>query len=677
MQLTSIRAKLLVSFLTFFIGSFFVLSGVSYYISQQALTKSVNEVAMSVGKDYAKQINYEINDIVVRLEGLAALERIREGSDKQAIIAALAEGKKRLDKLGTGLFISLDGSAVRFDGSTGQLGDRDYFKQVLATSKPVVSEMLISQGTGKVSVNIAVPVMNNGRVTGVVTGPFPLELLTEIVKEVKFLETGYGLVADDSGLILAHPRAPELIGKLNLKEKKVNPELKLAAAELDDRLVECFKISAEQEKQVRGQYTFVDGIKRVAVFTPINIPGGQRWVMMVTAPAVEAERETSTLMWTMLIISLVCVVIASVFVIFMSKKFAKPIAVIRDECMLLTEGDLQERNFAVTSQDEIGQLAHGFRDMRTNLRMLVTSVLSQSQQLAASSEELTASAQQSAQAANQVAGSITEIAAGSVRQAAAADYLTQVADELAKQTGQISATALEVSEIAESTSQEAQQGRLAVNQTIEQMNKIGKGSIQIQTAIAELSQGSNEINEIVNLISTIAGQTNLLALNAAIEAARAGEHGRGFAVVAEEVRKLAEQSNQAAQQIGTLIKHNQINMEQAVIATQAGAEGIKTGVETVNDTGKVFTKIVESIFQLTIQIKEISNAMNKMAAGNKTLVASIQEIDKVSKENAAESEMVSAATEEQSASMQEIASSSHSLAKLAGELQESVAKFKV
>ncbi|MDR3565278.1 MAG: methyl-accepting chemotaxis protein, partial [Negativicutes bacterium] len=454
-------------------------------------------------------------------------------------------------------------------------------------------------------------------------------------------------------------------------------DLKLKETELDDRIIALFKKVSESGKQAQGKYVFVDGVSRVAVYTPIDLPGGQRWIMIVSAPEAEVTREAATLGKTALSISLVLLLLAMVFIVVISRRFAKPIALIRDECLLLTQGDFREREAKVHSEDEIGQLAGGFRQMRTNLRGLVTQVQSQADQVAAAAEELTASAQQSADAANQVAGSITEIAQGTDKQAAAANKITEVAEEMSASTEQITATAREVSGIAGSTSQEAEQGRRAVEEAIGQMTQIGQGSEAVQSAIAELAHGSQEISEIVTLIATIAGQTNLLALNAAIEAARAGEHGRGFAVVAEEVRKLAEQSNQAAQQIEALIRRNQTNMDQAVVATQAGTSGVKAGVTVVNTAGETFRKIAGSVIQLSTQIKDISESMEQMASASQTLVSSIQDVDKVSRENAAEAQMVSAATEEQSASMEEIASSSQGLAKLAGDLQAAVAKFRV
>jgi methyl-accepting chemotaxis protein len=671
------KMRLLAILLPFFILSFGALAGISYYLSQTALSQNVDAVAVAVGNDYSNRVKAYVNDAVLQLESFSAIKAIHNPTDQQQLVAALVECTKHLGSLENVTYIAPDGSAVRPNGTTFNLSDRQYFKQVIATKKSVVSEVLLSKTTGKTSVNVAVPVFFNEQMTGVLTGTISLEKLGALIKDIQFQDTGYGVIADDSGSILIHPRVPETVGKLSFTEKKINPELKLKETELDDRFLNLFKAAAGQGKPVQGIYRFADGVTRIGVFTPVDLPGEQRWVLIVTAPEAEATQAVTSLAQAMLVGALVCLALAILFISLMSKRIAAPLTVIRDECLQLAEGDLREREANVVSADELGQLAQGFRAMRTSLHALVTKVLSQSEQLAAASEELTASAQQSAEAANQVAGSITEIAEATEKQSTAASHIAAVAQETAAKTEKIALAAQDVNAIALTTSQAAEQGRQAVDRTIEQMNEIGKGSLALETAIAELSKGSKEINEIVTLISTIAKQTNLLALNAAIEAARAGEQGRGFAVVAEEVRKLAEESNRAAQQIGTLIQHNQMNMDQAVAAAQSGAEGIRTGVSLVQTTGETFNHITEGIFRLSDQIKSITESIDQMADSNQSLVITIQEIDAVSKHAAAESQTVSAATEEQSASIQEVASSSQSLATLANDLQAAVAKFKV
>ena len=144
----------------------------------------------------------------------------------------------------------------------------------------------------------------------------------------------------------------------------------------------------------------MDGITRIAVATPVDLPGDQRWIMMVAAPEAEMNKETNTLAKTLLAVALVCLAAAVAAIVFIAKRFAKPITVLRDECLLLAQGDLRERAIDASSEDEIGQLAQGFREMRANLHKLVSKVHAEAEQLAASSEELTASAEQSAQAAS-------------------------------------------------------------------------------------------------------------------------------------------------------------------------------------------------------------------------------------------------------------------------------------
>lgn len=675
MKIKNIQTRLLVILLPLIFAILGVMFGVSYYLSQQALTKSINATARAVGGDYANRLQSDIELNIARLEDLANLQRIRTGTDKTQIVEAMAEFQNRLGTYDVVVFASPDGLGVNTLGSAANYADREYFKKVMSTKKSIVSDPLISKATGKMAVVLAVPVTNNGQVTGVLIGTISLDKLTVLLKDLKFLDTGYGQLADAGGLIIAHPKSPEFQDKLNLRDKKINSELKLPQTELDDRLVTLFTSAADSGKQVLGFYNF--GEEKIAVFTPINLPGDKRWVMTVAAPAAEATHELDVLARTMLILCIVCLLITVASIIFMARRFAKPISLIRDECLLLAQGDLREQARNIFSEDEIGQLASGFRQMRTNLRDLVTKVHTQSEQLAASSEQLTASAEQSAQAANQVAASITDVATGAEEQLVAANAAATVVETISASIEQIAATTSDVAVQSTQAVSKANEGNKSVNTAVSQMIQIEQTVNTSAQVVAELGERSKEIGQIVDTISGIAGQTNLLALNAAIEAARAGDQGRGFAVVAEEVRKLAEQSQTAAKHIATLINGIQGDTDKAVLAMSQGTKEVKLGTEVVNAAGQAFQEIVTLVTQVSDQVQEIAVAIDQMASGSQQIVGSVNRIDDLSKKAVGEAQTVSAATQEQSASMEEIASSSHSLAQLAMDLREAVSKFHV
>ncbi|MDR3562983.1 MAG: methyl-accepting chemotaxis protein [Negativicutes bacterium] len=679
LKAASIRVRLLIIILSLMVVSLSGLAGLSYYFSKQALSRSVDEAAMAVGVDYAARVKASVAEMIIYSQDLANTRSMRSGNDRVLMAEAMADTLKRSDKVFATIgFIALDGNSFRYDLSTVFLGDREYFKKAVTTRQLVISDPVLSRAIGKLSFQVVSPVLDySGAVIGVINGTVSLDNLSELMNRLKFKETGYGAVFDKTGMAIAHGKNPDFVGRLNLAEKKINPELKLGVSELDDRLMSLYKAASEGGKQVKGTYTNVDGVPHLAIFTPIDLPGGQRWVMMVSAPEAEAVREVGTLSVLMLAVSAAFIVLGALFVLFISARFTRPIVKIRDEALMLAEGNLKRREIGIQARDEIGQLAEAFGQMADNLRNLVAKVQAKAETVAASSEQLTASAQRSADAASQVAGSISTITEGSDEQAAAVSNMSAVVAQMSANIEQIAATGKQIGEIAVSTLQSTGQGRTAIDNAMEQMRHIGEGAEAVQKTIGNLAQGSREIGEIVDLISAIAGQTNLLALNAAIEAARAGEAGRGFAVVAEEVRKLAEESNKAAQKIAGLIHRNEVDMNQAIAVTQDSNKGVETGIQVVESAGDSFRAITAAVESLSSQIQDITVSIDQIAAGSQALVAAVQSVDKASRENAAEAQNVSAATEEQSASMQEIASSSQSLAQTAAELQSAVSDFKV
>lgn len=356
---------------------------------------------------------------------------------------------------------------------------------------------------------------------------------------------------------------------------------------------------------------------------------------------------------------------------------AKPLGLAAANVREVARGNLTVKRLNFQFHDEIGQLAQELDMMTDNLCNLVRQVAQTAEQVAASSQELTAIADQSAQAANQVAGAITEVAQGADRQLKSVTDTSAVIEEMSAGIEQIAANAGTVAGTTDQTAQASDAGSKAVDAAISQMDKIEQTVARSANVVAKLGERSKEIGQIVDTISGIAGQTNLLALNAAIEAARAGEQGRGFAVVAEEVRKLAEQSQEAAKHIALLIGEIQGDTNDAVLAMRDGTREVHTGAGVVNSAGQSFREIQLLIKQVSQQVAEISSAIQQMATGSQQIVALVHDVDQVSKATAGQTQTVSAAAQEQSASMEEIAGSSQSLAQLAGNLQLIIGNFKM
>ena len=378
------------------------------------------------------------------------------------------------------------------------------------------------------------------------------------------------------------------------------------------------------------------------------------------------------------IIILIIMLTSSVIIAYkLSRYINNSLQIIQTALNKVRDGDFRITPRTFTKNDEFGALADSLADMRENVNKLLKDIHQSAETVASSSQELTASSDQSAQVTNNIAQSISDVAAMNEQQSDSVNTTFSAVKQISANIEEIASNANIASSNAEAASKEAGDGGNSIRTAISQMESIEKVVSESAAVVNELGEHSKEIGMIVETITGIAEQTNLLALNAAIEAARAGDQGRGFAVVAEEVRKLAAESQEAAEKIANLIGTIQSQTENAVQSMNAGTSEVKKGSAIVKKSGIAFNHIIELNNGVAKQVKGIAQTTEEVAKASTNVTNAIQNVEQASKKVADQTQTVSAATEEQSASMEEIASASQNLAEIAQKLNEDVNSFKV
>ena len=380
---------------------------------------------------------------------------------------------------------------------------------------------------------------------------------------------------------------------------------------------------------------------------------------------------------TTTLIALVIVVILSIItLVLLLRSIKRSVDTILDGARHIAGGDLRSK-IELDGDDEFAHIAHQFNTMVESMQKMIRKIKTTATDVAGSSEELTANANQSAQVTQSVAQSITEVAEAAEKQVDIVHKSHETVEEFQKGLEEAITNQRHAREQTQATAEKAAEGNAFVQSTVEQMNSIAQMVQQTSEIVSKLGERSKEIGNIVEIISNISGQTNLLALNAAIEAARAGEHGRGFAVVAEEVRKLAEESQNASQQISELIRSIQDETDQAVASMEEGRREAEKGKENVTATGESFSEILKMVEDVKKASLVVSDHVLHLRENMGTIINGMTEVDASARGIGSESQNVSAATEEQAAGMEEIASSSRSLADMANDLQTETDQFKV
>lgn len=489
---------------------------------------------------------------------------------------------------------------------------RGWYIEAVAKKSMVWTEPYIDTGSAKLIVSVAMPVLDSrdSQPLGVVGIDVSLDSLTDLLSVKTVGEKGYLVLLDARGNVLAHPDRTQIGATLSLADV-VKATTVSRAGDLD------YKEGNEE---------------KFASFTTLPSTG---WKLLALISYAEINAHVEAQFKRTLLIGLVLLVVAfGLGIVFTNRLLIRPVS-----NLVQVAEEIGKGNFRVAidlnSNDELGWLAQSLVALQRNLGTLIGAVKDASNQMAGLSQA--------------VFGSSQDISASTEEMAATTNQFASSVQQTSDQVQSIDSDGGEIRKVA-------QVGETMIRQAVEQMKNIEISFESLHGSVEKLGVQSSEIGKITDIIRGISDQTNLLALNAAIEAARAGDQGRGFAVVAEEVRKLAEQSALATEQISELLRDIDVQVSRVMKETDGSIKEVKSGSSSVQTAGTTFSQIGQAVNNISLRIQEIAVSGLELSRG---------------------SEEMAAATEEQAATLEQITSSAHTLAEQAGVLMELTEGFQI
>lgn len=488
-------------------------------------------------------------------------------------------------------------------------------------------------------------------------------------EERKLIEESHKVITEAGNLFAQYEKT-----KLNDYEKQQIPKYKEALAKyLSDRAKVLVMLESGKKQEAYAYF------KQHAIPALDTINSVRRDLAEYNAQ--EAQKLDNAIatgysaaIRIMLGVGLVCLLLCLGAGVLIARRIVQPLLALQALMAQAGAGNLTVSG-NVSSTDEAGELTAAFNLMVKRqaetlelVKRAAVELAAVSEQMAASSEQVTATSNAVAQGVQQVA---QEAGTGSKSVLDSSKALIEMSSlvQIARQQAGIALTT------AQNAGKTADEGKETVGQAVACMDTIKLKTRESEEKIEELNRYSEQIGQITDTITNIASQTNLLALNAAIEAARAGEAGRGFAVVAEEVRKLAEQSNQGANEVAGLVRKVSESTVVAVSAMQHSRTEVEQGVAVVQKAGQALENILSAVNNSVKASTDIAHITEEEIASSDKIIQLIDQVATVIEKTARHSEDASAATEEISASMQTVAASAEETSAMATELKTVVDRF--
>jgi methyl-accepting chemotaxis protein len=535
------------------------------------------------------------------------------------------------------------------------VSDREYIKNAMA-GQANIGDVMVSKTTGKPVSPIAVPIYSNGAVVGACFIVLHIDFLSELIASQKIGKEGYSFVVEKSGLVIAHPDAKQV--------------LKLNALQVNG--VADFAKEMVAGKTGVTNYHF-NGEPKTAGYAPVASTG---WSVALTLSQGEFLQAANDVRNIVLIVAGIAIALGFLIYFVFSRSITTPLSKGVAFAQLVAGGDFSQQ-LDIRQKDEVGMLVEALNTMSMKLKDMITTIMDSADQVAASSEEISASSQSLAEGSQSQASTLEETSASVEELTASVDQVSGNAQSQAAAVEEGTASMAQVQRSIDEISKSLTDIAGLATQSVDKSVEGARAVMEVVEGINLISDSSEKIAGIVNVISDIADQTNLLALNASIEAARAGEHGRGFAVVADEVSKLADRSSTSTKEIGALIKESVKNVTRGV-ETAKGSQGAMEEIRGASQKVKeMIVGLSDALGQQVGAIKELAKALENVSEMSQSISAATEEQTSNAKQVAKAVESVNELTQAAASAAEEMSSSTEQLSGMAQELQKMTGQFKI